>query len=60
MLLEHKADPNVLCDGMTALAIAISVGNDKVANALLKRGAGGCGLVLWDDDALLKCTRLRI
>ena len=40
MLLEHKADPNVLCDGMTALAIAISVGNDKVANALLKRGAG--------------------
>ncbi|XP_048250004.1 ankyrin repeat and MYND domain-containing protein 1-like isoform X1 [Haliotis rufescens] len=39
LLLEHKANPSLLCNGFSALALAITSGNDHAIDELLLYGA---------------------
>lgn len=39
LLLQHKANPNLLCNGFSPLALAIASGNDSAVDELLKNGA---------------------
>ena len=34
LLLDHHADPNLLCNGYSPLALAIISGNDLVGNTI--------------------------
>ncbi|ESO88630.1 hypothetical protein LOTGIDRAFT_125797, partial [Lottia gigantea] len=39
LLLDHKANPNLLCNGFSPLALAIASGNDMAIDELLTYGA---------------------
>lgn len=39
LLLEHGANPDILCEGHSALSLAICSGNDMAVDALLEHGA---------------------
>ncbi|KAK7484268.1 hypothetical protein BaRGS_00024517, partial [Batillaria attramentaria] len=39
LLLRHKANPNLLCNGFSPLALAIASGNDSAVDELLLNGA---------------------
>jgi hypothetical protein len=34
LLLKHKANPNLICNGFSPLALAIASGNDSVSFAI--------------------------
>lgn len=36
LLLEHSANPNLICNGQTALSLAIAAGNKEIIDLLLK------------------------
>ncbi len=39
LLLEHRADPDLLCNGQSPLSLAIASGNDPAIDELLAFGA---------------------
>ncbi|CAF1274041.1 unnamed protein product [Adineta ricciae] len=56
LLLEHKANPNIVCNGQTPLSLAISMANESVVDMLLSHETIDPAISLGEGNGNALCT----